>query len=82
MEENLKAFAELFPETVGPNGEAFLGWATSSDDALAHKVAYTDGQKVLDIIDKNIKLETDNVINKNKELEALIDYYRAYLNNN
>ena len=50
VEENLKAFAELFPETVGPNGEAFLGWATSSDDALAHKVAYTDGQKVLDII--------------------------------
>ena len=39
-------------------------------------------KKVLDIIDKNIKLETDNVINKNKELEALIDYYMAYLNNN
>lgn len=39
-------------------------------------------KKVLDIIDKNIKLETDNVINRNKELEALIDYYRAYLNNN
>ena len=39
-------------------------------------------KKVLDIIDKNIKLETDNVINKNKELEALIEYYMAYLNNN
>ena len=39
-------------------------------------------KKVLDIIDKNIKLETDNAINRNKELEALIDYYRAYLNNN
>ena len=55
-ETALKTFAEAFPETIGPNGVEFLGWAKSEKDAFDHKVAYTDGQIVKDIANGDITL--------------------------
>ena len=59
-EEALKTFSVAFPGTIGPNGAAFLGWAKSVKDAIAHKVAYTDGQNVVDITDAVDDPETED----------------------
>ncbi|HBZ03608.1 MAG TPA: hypothetical protein DEO83_07360, partial [Lachnospiraceae bacterium] len=67
-EEALKAFSVLFPETTGPNGAEFLGWALSEEAAIAHKVTYTDGQKVVDIS------EADDPKTEDKDESAITLY--------
>ena len=39
-------------------------------------------KKVLRIVNKNILLKTKCLIDKNKEIEQQIDYYKSFLENN
>ena len=39
-------------------------------------------KKVLNIINKNILLKTKCLVDKNKEIEQQIDYYKSFLENN
>ena len=56
-EEPLKTIHQLFDKGIdeleGPDGAIFLGWALTEQEALDHVLTYTDGQNVLDLVDKS-----------------------------